>query len=268
MGVLVYYTRVEENVSSPWRADEGSLFDVSSRESAHVGPGCLLVLATGLAFRAPAGYHLKVYPRSSVCLRGLELKATTTGPKEELLLIVRNQSSQSIYVSQGDRIGQLELEKQRLGRILICCTNMGGRSGFPILLHFLREGAGAPNLPDGPSGQYHLRCCEETFLPPESITSVRTGIALELPRNHRLILTSTSKMTLEDLEVAAGVIDWTYRGEIFVLVRNLSKVRKFFYHGQSIARCELIENLISEFKETESLSQTQRGTDGLGSTGR
>ena len=67
---------------------------------------------------------------------------------------------------------------------------------------------------------------------------------------------------------AVGVIDSDYRGEICVVLRNLSKLPYTVKNHDRVAQLVISEVLIPEVEETEVLSDTGRGDGGFGSTGR
>ena len=63
------------------------------------------------------------------------------------------------------------------------------------------------------------------------------------------------------------MIDSDYRGEFFVPLHNQSGEPQTLEHGERIAQMILMPYLAAEFLETETLSDTARGTGGFGSTG-
>ena len=64
-----------------------------------------------------------------------------------------------------------------------------------------------------------------------------------------------------------GVIDSDYRGEIIVALRNDSDSEQVITSGERIAQIVIMPYLPIEFKEVNSLEDTERGDGGFGSTG-
>lgn len=67
---------------------------------------------------------------------------------------------------------------------------------------------------------------------------------------------------------APGTIDADYRGEVKVLLINLSNKHFIINDGDRIAQMVIAEFLQPKFKQVEALSITKRGEGGFGSTGR
>lgn len=98
-----------------------------------------------------------------------------------------------------------------------------------------------------------------------------TGIKVELPPGYELQVRSRSGLTLyQGVTVANGVgtIDSDYRGEIVVVLVNIGHVDVELKPGERIAQAVITRVVQGEFEEREVLSDSSRGTDGFGSTGR
>ncbi len=67
---------------------------------------------------------------------------------------------------------------------------------------------------------------------------------------------------------APGTIDADYRGEVMVLLVNLSAVEATINDGDRIAQMVLAQHEVAKFEEVESLEDTGRGKGGFGSTGK
>jgi dUTP pyrophosphatase len=66
---------------------------------------------------------------------------------------------------------------------------------------------------------------------------------------------------------APGTIDADYRGEIGVILVNLSNKDFTIENGERVAQLVIAKHERSEWIEVESLSETSRGEGGFGSTG-
>ena len=101
-------------------------------------------------------------------------------------------------------------------------------------------------------------------------TVVHTGITMEIPKGYvGLICARSGLATKKGLAPAnkVGVIDSDYRGEIMVALHNHSAEDREIAAGERIAQLLLVPYLTAEFNEADSLSETERGEGGFGSTG-
>lgn len=115
-------------------------------------------------------------------------------------------------------------------------------------------------------GSKYRRCYE---LGAGSRHTFRTGISIELPEGYHSILKPRSGLAVKDgLDVLAGVIDNSYRGEILVCLQNLSNRTVKICSGEKIAQMIIIKEIEGFFTKAEELTQTERGSKGFGSTGK
>ena len=99
-----------------------------------------------------------------------------------------------------------------------------------------------------------------------------TGIAVEIPEGMVGLVFPRSSVRNYDLSMAnsVGVIDSGYRGEIIVTF-NLKKpadIQEIYVVGDRIAQLVIMPVPLIQYKEVDELSETERGTDGHGSTGK
>ena len=102
---------------------------------------------------------------------------------------------------------------------------------------------------------------------PGSTLAVRTGLALELPSSHGALVEDRSGLALRGVTTLAGVIDPGYRGELKVIITNLSPEPQTIAPGHRIAQLRVVERIQASFEETDMLAETPRGQGGFGSTG-
>ena len=96
-----------------------------------------------------------------------------------------------------------------------------------------------------------------------------TGIATEIPEGYVGLVfprSSIRKYTLAQCN-AVGVIDSSYRGEIMVSYKLTSDVEKIYNIGDKIAQLIILPYPEVSYKEVETLSETDRGENGHGSSG-
>ncbi|HKL40247.1 MAG TPA: dUTP diphosphatase [Cryomorphaceae bacterium] len=112
---------------------------------------------------------------------------------------------------------------------------------------------------------------ESVVLKPLERKLIDTGIFIALPVGTEAQIRPRSGMAYkEGITVlnSPGTIDADYRGEVKVLLVNLSSVEATIQNGDRIAQMVIASHGVANFKEVESLSKTLRGEGGFGSTGK
>ena len=102
-------------------------------------------------------------------------------------------------------------------------------------------------------------------------TLIPTGIYIELPENHEAQIRPRSGIALEkgiSVLNTPGTIDADYRGEIGVILINLSNEEVIIDDGERICQMIIARHEKVEWKEVESLVKTTRDGGGFGHTGR
>ena len=101
-----------------------------------------------------------------------------------------------------------------------------------------------------------------------STALVRTGLAFEFPSTHGALVEDRSGLAVKGITTLAGVIDPGYRGELKVVVTNLSTQPVTLEQGHRIAQLRIVERIQALFEETTCIDTTPRGEGGFGSTGQ
>lgn len=100
-------------------------------------------------------------------------------------------------------------------------------------------------------------------------TAIPTGIEMEIPKNYVGLVWDKSGLALKDgVKTMAGVVDSSYRGEIKVVVINLSRKILSIKKGMKIAQMLIQPITTAKIKAVKNLSESKRGKKGFGSTGR
>ncbi len=97
-----------------------------------------------------------------------------------------------------------------------------------------------------------------------------TGLSIELPAGFEAQVRPRSGLALKKgigVLNSPGTIDADYRGEISVIVVNLSDVAYEIAPGERIAQMVVAPHSRVQWIEAEELSETKRGSGGFGSTG-
>lgn len=111
---------------------------------------------------------------------------------------------------------------------------------------------------------------ENINLKPLQRTAVPTGLFIELPLGYEAQIRPRSGMALKKgLGVlnSPGTIDADYRGEIKIILVNLSEQEVTVEPGERIAQMVVAKHERVEWVPVEQLSSTQRGDGGFGHTG-
>lgn len=142
---------------------------------------------------------------------------------------------------------------------------------IPVKIKVLDPGLPLPAYEHSDDAGCDLVAAEDAVLQPGERRRVSTGIALAIPEGYagfihpRSGLSSKAGVTVIN---APGTIDAGYRGEIQVPLVNLD-----FHTPTTISRGDRIAQLIiqevsqAEFEVVDTLSKTERGSSGFGSTG-
>jgi len=96
---------------------------------------------------------------------------------------------------------------------------------------------------------------------------VATGVAMEFPSSHGALVEDRSGLAVRGVTILAGVIDPGYRGEIKVVMTNLSGAAVEIKAGDRIAQLRIVRRIEAEFDEVSELVEATRGVAGFGSTG-
>jgi dUTP pyrophosphatase len=131
----------------------------------------------------------------------------------------------------------------------------------------LTENAQLPSRGSEGAAGLDLRSIVGVVIPGRGRALIRTGLAIELPPQTYGRIAPRSGLALKHgVDVGAGVIDRDYRGELQVLLFNLSDQDFEVLPGDRIA--QLIVERIEEVEVVEGeLGGSERGAAGLGSTG-
>lgn len=140
----------------------------------------------------------------------------------------------------------------------------------------LKEGYGEPKFPEYITTQsagmdIYAVNLQPIIIEPFCIESIPTGIAIELPEGYEAQIRPRSGLALKHgitVLNSPGTIDPDYRGEIKIILINLSKEPFRVNYLDRIAQMIISKYERVEWVESESLSETLRGDGGFGHTGK
>ena len=117
------------------------------------------------------------------------------------------------------------------------------------------------NLPGGAS----------ITLEPGQRALIPTGLRIEIPNGYEVQVRPRSGLALKHgitLPNTPGTIDSDYRGPLGVILLNAGQESFEVAHGERIAQLVVAPVVQAMFEAADSLSDTDRGSGGFGSTGR
>ncbi|HAE34360.1 MAG TPA: dUTP diphosphatase [Bacteroidetes bacterium] len=136
------------------------------------------------------------------------------------------------------------------------------RSSFPLPAYATEHAAGL-DLRAELKEAVSLGSLERQLIP--------TGIYIALPEGYEAQVRPRSGLAIKHgitMLNSPGTIDADYRGEIKVIVVNLSKEPFTIQPGERIAQLVVAQYARISWQETEDLDETERGAGGFGSTGK
>ncbi|MCO4813812.1 MAG: dUTP diphosphatase [Flavobacteriales bacterium] len=107
-------------------------------------------------------------------------------------------------------------------------------------------------------------------LKPLERTLVKTGLFMEIPEGYECQVRPRSGLALKkgiSVLNSPGTIDADYRGEVGVILINLSNETFTIENGERIAQLVFAKVEQAAWEQVEVLTETDRGTGGFGSTG-
>lgn len=135
------------------------------------------------------------------------------------------------------------------------------RSGHPIPEYSTNQSAGV-DLKANLDSSIELGPMERTLIP--------TGLFLEIPEGYEAQVRPRSGLALKKgLTVlnAPGTIDADYRGEVGVIMANLSNETVEIQNGDRVAQMVFAKYEQVNWEEVNELQETERGAGGFGHTG-
>lgn len=116
-----------------------------------------------------------------------------------------------------------------------------------------------------------LYSTEDKMILPYAWAIVGTGIKIQMPNWMVGLVCSRSGLTSDKGVIvmnAPGIVDSDYRGEVRVILYNSGETQYIVEKGQRIAQLMFLSHFRPEFQVVTELSETKRGTNGFGSTGK
>jgi dUTP pyrophosphatase len=116
------------------------------------------------------------------------------------------------------------------------------------------------------SAGYDLFGLDDVYLEPQTVKLVKTGIEIEIPSGYYGKIESRSGNSLKGIGVTAGVIDSDYRGEVGVLLTNITDRALSIPKDRAIAQMIILRYESLHVVEVDKLSEPSQVHLGFGST--
>ena len=113
-----------------------------------------------------------------------------------------------------------------------------------------------------------LYSLEDILLEPRQGKMSRTGIAVAVPEGYVGMVADRSSLAKKGVKTAGGVIDAGYRGEVHIVLWNISSEVISLKRGERIAQLLILPIATPAVLEVESHDETARGEKGFGSSGK
>jgi dUTP pyrophosphatase len=113
-----------------------------------------------------------------------------------------------------------------------------------------------------------LTTIEEGVIKPGEGRVFKTGLGVAIEPGFVGLIWDRSSMGKRGIKTMGGVIDAGYRGEVGVILWNLSKEDQHIKMGERIAQLLIQSIATPQTSEIETLDQTDRGDGGFGSSGK
>ena len=116
----------------------------------------------------------------------------------------------------------------------------------------------------------HACIDEPVVLQPMERRMIPTGLAMAIPEGFEVQVRARSGMSIKHgitMVNGVGTIDADYRGEVGVLLINLSQDAFMIEPGMRIAQMVVAKYEVAEWDSVDTLDATERGAGGYGSTG-
>ncbi len=132
----------------------------------------------------------------------------------------------------------------------------------------LKENAKLPMYAHPGDVGMDLYATEEVTIKPGERVYIYHGFALEFEIGYAAIIKDKSSISKAGLHTMGGVFDAGFRGEYNTLLVNLGSKPYTIEEGDKVSQLIIYPVAIADLEETDTLSESARGTGAFGSTGR
>jgi len=144
--------------------------------------------------------------------------------------------------------------------------NIKSNEQIKMKIKFCHDDAKLPYHGSTTAAGYDLISCEKVTIQ-KQVVVVSTGLCFEIPTGWFGNIRSRSGLAKnQQIITLGGIIDSDYRGEVKVLLKNLSDKEVVLDKGTKIAQIIFQQHATVDFTLDDALDKTERGGGGFGST--
>ncbi|MDY6821265.1 MAG: dUTP diphosphatase [Deferribacterota bacterium] len=132
------------------------------------------------------------------------------------------------------------------------------------------EGASIPEYKTSGASGLDICSFEDGVIPSFDVKLIRTGLYFEIPHYIEGQIRSRSGIALNNKVIvlnSPGTIDSDYRGELKIILMNLSKESFYYKKGDRLAQIVFSKVIKANLVLVDNVCDTQRGSGGFGHTG-
>ena len=171
-----------------------------------------------------------------------------------------------VYSSEEELFpfGKIEIEADSFPGTVCSTVNLHIQEGPTIKFKRLSSDAIIPSRKFGGDAGLDVYALDTVYIDSHSQDVLRTGIALAgAPENCVIQIWSKSGLDARlGLHVGAGIVDPNYRGEILVLLKNMTSHSVGINKGDAIAQLVIVPCMRPQVEIVEELEATDRGGQG------
>ena len=139
--------------------------------------------------------------------------------------------------------------------------------GIVVPIKLVRKDAVIPTYGSAEAAAFDIYAPKAILIVERTTTIIKTGVSLALPPGFCLQVFDRSSMAKKHQHVFGCLIDSDYRGELHVLIHNHMSASYEIKKGDRIAQMAIHPIVQAVFETVKQLPETERGENGLGSTG-
>ena len=115
---------------------------------------------------------------------------------------------------------------------------------------------------------FDIYSCDDYSLEVGEVVSIDCGVACEIPDGYKIMINGRSGLAKKGIFCHVGTVDPNYKGMIGTILVNLSGSKYWVHKGDRVGQISLQAIVPTSFEIVEELSQSVRGEQGFGSSGR
>ena len=135
-----------------------------------------------------------------------------------------------------------------------------------LKVKLLHREARLPHQATPNSAGYDIRTITDGQAPSFTRTLIRTGLSVEPPPSTYIRIAPRSSLSMQGIDIAGGVVDGDYRGELLVIVVNTTCRPFIFEQGKQIAQIIVEKIHTPKILQVTSLTPSDRGEKGFDNT--